>query len=151
MEAEKKPFDIATLAAADEAELEIIDADGQRTGWKLIFGGPGHPATIEIENANHAKMVARDNIKEKAQTNGRKWKGDGETPEEKAARLRQESIDYIVARLLRWELPEGSAPFPCTPENARSVLGNRSMGLVYDQANAFLIDDRSFFKRSPRS
>jgi len=141
-------FDIAALAAADEADCEIVDADGKKTGWVWTFAGPGHPATIAIDNEMNAYRLARDAAKEKAQANGRKWKGDGESPEETAERLREQSVNYIAARLLRWsDIEMAGAPYPCTKENARAILSNRAMGVVIDQANAFLIDERSFIKR----
>lgn len=145
-------FDIATLVAADEADCEIVDADGKKTGWVWTFAGPGHPATIAIDNEMNAQRIARDAAKEKAQANGRKWKGDGETPEEAAERMREQSIGYIAARLLRWsEIEMAGVPYPHTKENARAILSNRAMGAVLDQANAFLIDERSFTRRSATS
>jgi hypothetical protein len=144
---DSKPFDLSALASADEADLHILHADGRKTGWVWTFAGPGHPATIAIDNEQNARYVAREQAKERSQVNGRKWKGGDETPEE----LRERSINYIVARLLRWSdtVIEGK-PFPCTPENVRKILADRAFGLVYDQANGFLIDERSFTKRSPK-
>lgn len=148
MDTEKKPFDIAALAAADEAEMEIVDANGRKTGWVWTFAGPGHPATIAADNDQNARWLDREKAKEKAQVNGRKWKGSDETPDE----LRERSINYIVARLLRWsEMTMEGAAFPCTPENARKLLSDRRYGLVYDQANGFLIDEKSFTKRSAKT
>lgn len=145
METDKKPFDLAALAATDEADLDIRDGDGRKTGWTWTFAGPAHPATIAIDNEQNARYVAREQAKERATVNGRKWKGDGETPEE----LRERSIAYIAARLLRWsELPMNGKPFPCTPENVRTLLGDRRFGHVYDQANGFLIEEKSFTRRS---
>lgn len=147
MDTDKKPFDITALAAADEADLEILDGQGNPTGWVWTFAGPSHPATIEIDNVQNARYVAREREKERAQVNGRKWKGGDETADE----LRQRSIDYIVARLLRWsEIAMGGEPFPCTPDNARKVLADRKFGLLFEQANAFLIEDRSFTRRSAK-
>lgn len=147
MEAEKNPFDLSTLASADEADLEIVDADGRKTGWTWTFSGPGHPATIAIDNEQNARYVEREKAKERAQVNGRKWKGNDDSADE----LRARSIAYIVARLLRWtDMVMEGAPFPCTPDNARKLLADRRFGLVYDQANGFLIEERSFTKRSPK-
>lgn len=147
MELDKKPFDIASLAATDEADLEVLDGNGNKTGWIWTFTGPGHPATIEIDNEQNARYVAREQAKERAQVNGRKWKGDGESPEE----LRERSINYVVARLLRWsDMTMDGAAFPCTPDNARKILSDRRFVLVYDQANTFLLEEKSFTKRSPK-
>ncbi len=131
MDADKKPFDIAALAATDEAELEILDQ-----------------ATIAIDNEQNARFVQREKQKEQAQVNGRKWKGSDETPEE----LRERSIGYIVARLLRWsDTTMDGKPLPCTPDTARTLLADRRMGLLFDQANGFLLEEKSFTKRSART
>ena len=140
METERKPFDIAALAALDEADLEIIDGDGKKTGWIWTFSGPGHPATIAADNEQSARFIARETAKERAQVNGRKWKGDEESVEE----IRARAINYIVARLLRWS----GVDDPCTPDNARKLLADRRMGLLYDQANGFLLEEKSFTRRS---
>lgn len=148
METDKKPFDIAALAATDEADLPILDGDGRRTGWVWTLAGPGHPATIAIDNEQNARYVAREQAKEKSQANGRKWKGSDESPEE----LRERSINYLVARLLRWtDMTMDGAAFPCTPDNARKLLADRRFGLVYDQVNAFLVDEKSFTPRSAKN
>lgn len=144
----KKSFDISSLAASDEADLHILDADGNRTGWVWTFAGPNHPATISADNDVNARYVAREQAKERTIVNGRKWKGSDETPEE----LRQRSIDYVVARLLRWsEMTMEGKPFPYTAENARLILSDRKYATVYDQANGFLIEEKSFLKRSVKN
>ncbi len=145
---EKKSFDIGSLAAADEAELQILDGDGRKTGWTMTFAGPSHPVTVAIDNEQNAMYVAREQAKDRARTNGRKWKGDDDTPEE----LRERAINYIATRLLRWSpMTMDGADFPCTPENVRKLLADRRFGLVYDQANSFLIEEKSFTKRSPKA
>jgi len=147
MESEKKTLDLSALATTDEGDLHILFPDGTKTGWTWTFAGPSHPKTIEINNKQSARYIAREQAKERAVTNGRKWKGDEETAEEVFAR----SVDYITDRLLRWsDLEVDGAPFHCTPENARKVLSDRKYGLVLDQVNAFLGEEKSFTKRSPK-
>jgi hypothetical protein len=41
-------------------------------------------------------------------------------------------------------------PFPCTPDNARKILADPRYGLVFDQANEFLRDEKDFTKRSAK-
>lgn len=143
-----KPFDISALAARDEADLHILDGDGRQTGWIWTLTGPGHSTTIALDNEQNARYVAREQAKERSQVNGRKWKGSDETPEE----LRERSINYIVGRLLRWsDMLLDGAPHPCTPDNARKILADRRYGLVYDQVNGFLLEEKSFTKRSAKA
>ena len=148
METEKKkPFDIANLAAADEGEMHIVDGHDNKVGWTWTFAGPGHPATVAIDREQSARFIAREQAKERIRTNGKQWKGETETPED----LRQRTIDYIVARLLRWsEIELGGEPYPCTPDNARKILGDPRYGLVFEQANAFLRDEKDFTKGSAK-
>lgn len=141
-------FDISALAAIDESHLDIVDSTGSKTGWVLTFSGPGHPATIEADDRMAKRQLALQEEQEKARVNGRKWKGTGDTVDD----VRERNIDYIVARLLRWSdgMTVDGAPFPCTPENARKILADRRYLLVYEQANAFLLDEKSFTPRSPK-
>lgn len=148
MDTDKKPFDISNLAAADEGDLHVLDGEGNKTGWIWTFAGPGHPATITIDREQNARFISRERDKERAQVNGKKWKGTDETPDE----LRGRTIAYIVARLLRWtDIEMEGGAFPCTPENARKILSDRRYGLVFDQANEFLREEKDFTKRSAAS
>jgi hypothetical protein len=148
METEKKPLDLAALAAVDEAEMEILDGNGAKTGWRWTFSGPAHPITIKLDNEANTRAVERQKAITRAQVNGKKWGGDDETADD----IRDRNIRYIVTRLLRWsDMTMEGQPFPCTPENARMILSDRRFFLVYDQANAFLLEDKSFTKRSPKT
>jgi len=148
MDSTKKTFDIAALAAADEGDLHILDGNGNETGWVWTFAGPGHPATVAIDREQAARFLSREQLKERAQVNGKKWKGTDETPDE----LRERTVGYIVARLLRWSSIEmEGAEFPFSPDNARKILLDRRYGLVFDQANEFLREEKDFTKRSPKA
>lgn len=143
----KKPFDIAGLAAADEGELAILDGAGKPTGWVWTFAGPGHPTTVALDRESNSRFLQREQAKERAQVNNKKWKGDGETVEE----VRDRNVSYIVGRLLRWsDIQMEGKPFPCTPDNARSILSNPRFGLVFEQANEFLRDEKDFTKGSAK-
>lgn len=141
-------FEINSLAVAEEADMEVVDAEGNGTGWILTFAGPGHPATIEADRKQSQRFLNREAEKERSQVNGRKWKGDQPKVDERRA----EGIAYVVSRLLRWsEMTMNGEPFPFTPDNAAAVLGNPSMPMLFEQANAFLLADKSFSKRSAKS
>lgn len=147
METEKKGFDIAALAAADEGALSILDANGNATGWIWTFAGPGHPTTVALDRESSSRFLKREQDKEKVRVNGKKWAGDGDTVED----VRGRHIAYIVGRLLRWtDIQMEGAPFPCTPENARKILLDPRYGLVLDQANEFLRDEKDFTKGSAK-
>ncbi len=137
-------FDISNLAAGEEADMEVLDLDGNGTGWLWTFAGPGHPTTIEADRKQTQRFLNREAEKERAQVNGRKWKGEAVDPDQR----RSDSIAYVVSRMLRWsETTMGGQPYPFTHDNATAVLSDPSMPGLIEQANAFLLADRSFSKR----
>ncbi len=148
METEKKSFDINKLRAVEEADMEIVDADGAGTGWVWTFAGPGHPITVEADRRQAQRYLDREAEKERSQVNFRKWKGEAPKVDDRRA----DGIAYIVARLLRWnEQQLNGEAYPCTPENAKALLSDPNMGLLYEQANAFLMADKSFSRRSAKN
>ena len=140
-------FDLAALDAADEAVMEVI-ANGQPTGWRWTFAGPGHPRAVEQQNRIARAALAEGRAKEQAQVNGRKWKAPEKTPDEQRA----ENVEFVIERLLGWsEVTMGGEPFPFTPENARALLSDRKKPALLAQAVEFLLDDASFTVRSAKS
>lgn len=141
-------LNLADLTLPDEAGMEVTNKHGAATGWTWFFAGPGHPATIAADERQAKRLLAVMDEQERTRVNGRKWKGTGDTPED----IRERTIEYIAARLLRWTdgMTLDGQPFPCTPENARKMLSNPALG-IYEQANDFLRDERSFTKRSPQT
>jgi hypothetical protein len=139
-------LDLADFTLPGEAVLEIRKKNGERSGWRWRMAGPGHPATIAADDRQMKRFLDRSSEQERARVNGKKWKGDGETPEEMRAR----QVEYIVARVLGWneDMTMGGSPFPCTPENVRTILANQGSD-IYDQATEFLRDEQAFTKGSP--
>lgn len=148
METEKKKqFDVGAITAVKEAPLEILDLNGNGTGWIWTFAGPGHPITIEADRLSAQETLNREAEIERTQVNGRKWKGAAEKVDDRRAR----NIGYVVKRLLRWsDIEMNGEAFPCTPENATAVLSNPDMPTLYEQANTFLAADKSFSKGSAK-
>lgn len=128
-----------------ESQFNVKNKYGEPSNWVWTFAGPGHPATVAADERLAKRNFALQEEQEKARVNGRKWKGSGDSFEE----ARDRNIDYIIGRLLRWTQPEGSEPFPCTPENARQALLDPASD-IYADANSFLMDEKSFTPRSPK-
>lgn len=141
-------FSLDDFKLEDEGDLDLRNKFGQPSGWVWTFGGPGHPKTVAADERQTKRALALAEDQEKSRVNGRKWKGSGDSVEE----VRDRNIDYIVARLVRWNdgMTVDGEPFPCTPENARKVLLNPALG-VYEQVNSYLLDEKSFTPRSPKS
>ena len=140
-------FDIASLDAEDTADM-VVQANGRPTAWVWTFAGPGHEKAIALSNKLSRERLRRENEQEQARVNGRKWKGEEETPDELAKR----NADYIVDRLIGWsDVALGGEPYPFSQENARKLLLDPKKGALALQALEFLGDQRSFTKRSAKA
>lgn len=137
---------------ADSAVLHIVlPGTNKRTGWDVTFAGPGHPKTIALNNETSRKQLHRQEQIERAQVNGRKWKGDDKTPDEQ----RREFVEGLVARVISWtpvnfgdgpvEFNEGDAT---APKRAVDLLLKPKLGAYVAQFVDFLIDERTFMKDS---
>jgi hypothetical protein len=141
---EKPAFDLSSMDAIDEAEMEVY-ANGQPTGWKWRFAGPGHPKTVEQGNRLARERLRREREQEAAQVNGRKWKPDSETVDEALDR----NVRIVTDRLLGWTPVQMSGKdYPFTAENAKALLMDRRKSALLIQALEFLGDEKSFTPRS---
>lgn len=140
-------FSLDDFKLADESDLNLRNSAGQPSGWIWWFAGPGHPKTVAADERSAKRALAIADEQERTRVNGKKYKGSGETFED----VRDRNINYIIERLLRWSdgMTVDGQSFACTPENARAILLNPSLG-VYEQANGFLTDEKSFTPRSPK-
>ncbi|MEF2073482.1 branched-chain amino acid ABC transporter [Consotaella aegiceratis] len=140
-------FDLADLDASDEDEMEVY-SNGNQTGWKWRFAGPGHPKAIEQSNRLARERLQRERQQEQAQVNGRKWKAPEESPDEALER----NVRVVTDRLLGWSpITMGGEPYPYSPENARALLMDRRKSALLIQALEFLGDERSFTTRSEKA
>lgn len=141
----KTSLDFDAFEAADTGKMEVIDINGNLTGWFWEFAGPGHPKTEAVNNKFARQRLARQAQMESAQVNGRKWKADQELPEDVRAR----NIADMVERLIGWsDIEIGGKPFPFTPEAAKEFLSHPKRVGVLTQAMEFLANEKSFTPRS---
>ncbi len=140
-------FSLDDFKLEDESDLNLRNKFGQPSGWIWTFAGPGHPATIAADERNAKRTLAIQEEQEKARVNGRKWKGNGDTIED----ARDRNIDYIVSRVVRWTgAPTvGGDLLVYSPENVKKILLDPALG-VYEQANNYLLDEKSFTPRSSK-
>lgn len=139
-------FDLNDLEAIDQATMEIHSRDGKPTGWIWTIAGPGHPQAIELSNRLGKERLARAKAQEMAQVNGRKWKGDDESPDEAMRR----TAEMLVGRVLGWSpITMNGKDYPFTRDNAIALLMDPKRGdTLVSQLTDFLGDERSFMQRS---
>ncbi len=139
-------LDLADLDALDTAELEIRHpATGEPIGWRITFAGPGHPQTIAFNNRVHVRRQREALEKERAQINGRKWKGE----EKSLDAIRAENLAWVVDRIVDWtplKVNGKDVPFSC--ESAMRVFGDPRKEKLLLQCIEFLADEQTFFRRS---
>lgn len=149
METDKEVFDLSSLDAVDTADL-VIHAFGKPTPWIWTMSGPGHPQTIKQSDRQARESLAEEKRLKQAQGNGRKFKVEDITVEERRA----SNVNFIVERIVGWRMANGSPvvlngkPFPFSEENARLVLADRRKIDCYSQALEFLNADNAFMPRS---
>lgn len=147
METAKPALALDNLSTVDQAQMTVIFG-GQPLDWKWTFAGPGHEKTIAQNNRIARETIARDRVKEQAQTNGKKWIPPEVTPDERRA----DNVRYVLERLLGWTpVTMSGEDYPFSEENARKVLADPNKAWLYQQALEFLHGDNSFIARSATS
>jgi len=140
-------LDFDDFEAAETGTMEVLDARANPTGWTWEFAGPGHPKTEALNNRKARERLNKEKAIEQAQVNGRKWKAEEETPEERRAG----NIADVVARLVGWSPIEiGGKPFVFSAEAATEFLSHPKRIGVLLQAMEFLASEKAFTPRSSK-
>lgn len=139
-------FDIGEFDSIDEAQLVIRDPRSDApTTWVWTFYGPAHPKTVELANRISREQLKEAREKEAAQVNQRKWKPQGDTPEEVLDR----NISNVIARVKSWTpIRINGENLTFSPETTKTLLMDRKKGWLLQQIGDFLRDDASFTKAS---
>jgi hypothetical protein len=142
-------FDLDSLAAIDQAELEICSRDGTPTGWKWMIAGPGHPQSIALSDRVTKENFSRHKMQEMARVNGRKWRGEDES----ADRVLRNAAENLADRVLGWTpVKFNGQEYPFSRENVITLLMDPARGdTLVSQLTEFMSDERSFMKRSVKS
>lgn len=92
-------LDLTDTRPLDAVTIDImVPGTTKPTGWKVELAGPAHPQSVAIGEDVSQAMFDRNAAIEFAQVNGRKWKGDGETLEER----RRKNVTIVCRRILGW-------------------------------------------------
>lgn len=152
--------DLSASLPRDTGTLYIVvPGTNKRTGWEIVFAGPGHPKTVaQNEELSRASLDKAERI-EMAQVNNRKWKGDGK----QVSDVRKENVDWVLGRILSWtpvkfaQFHDGAPvelPADATQEQrklAADLLGQPYMNAYFIQMTEYLGDQASFIDASAKT
>ncbi len=133
----------------DTAELHVVKPGTNiRTGWVITLAGPGHPQTIALQNEGERERLHKAAEIERAQVNGRKWKGDDDQPEE----ARRKLVSRVTRRIVGWTPVDfGDGPVEFSHDNAVKLFIDPKKGSYFGQVVDFLTAERAFMKDSENS
>ncbi|NKC30202.1 hypothetical protein [Falsiroseomonas selenitidurans] len=142
-------LDIDSVETADVAILTIHHpATGAATTWKMQIAGPGHAATLALQNEVARERLREEKAQEQARANGRKWKATDLDPEEE----RLKSMRRVSRRIIGWsDVTLNGQAFPYSAENAFLVMSDPKRGWIAQQVMDFFGSDAAFIKSSART
>ena len=144
--------DLSALTPTDSALLEILAPGGKPTGWKIELAGPAHAKTVAVAEDAMRERLQKEKAIEFAQVNGRKYKVDDETPDERA----QRNVGRLVKRIIGWS-PDplfkqvGPEPISFSEENATKLLLRPDMSWVLSQIAEYVMSEMAFTQGSATS
>lgn len=148
MENEKTGVKISNARYSSTGVLEIRHKDTHElTGWKITLAGPSHPKTLEVRDRQTDRYLQREQEKEKAIVNRRKYKGGG--PDVHAVRLQH--AEDTAARILDWvpvDLDDGRGVIHFSEAAAIEMLLDPDLIWVANQIQDYFDDEKSFTKAS---
>ena len=142
-------FDLSAALPTDTAMIDIVYPGGQPTGWKIELAGPSHPKTIAVSDETAREQLQKEKAIEFAQVNGRKWKTDVETPDERADRV----VGRLVRRIVGWS-PDpvfrqvGPEPITFSDSAAKALFLRKDMAWALNQIAEYLTSETAFTQRS---
>lgn len=143
-------LDLSTAIPAESAVVEILyPGTSKPTGWKIEIAGPAHPKTIAMTNDAARERLNKERAIEFAQINGRKWKTDDETPEDRARR----NVTRLVGRIIGWS-PDPVfrnvqvEPIVFSEKAAVDLLLREDMGWVLSQIADYITSETAFTQAS---
>src|SRR5690242_702696 len=145
-------LDLSGSIPSDSAMLEIILPGGKPSGWKIELAGPAHPKTVAAADDVMRERLQKEKAIEFAQVNGRKYKVDEETPDDRARR----NVSRIVQRIIGWS-PDplfkhiDDKPIAFSEKAATDLLLRPDMGWVLSQIADYLMSETAFTNGSVQS
>ena len=157
MDALNIELDLSTALPADSGILEIrLPGSDKPTGWKIELAGPAHAKTIALGQDLARERLRKEAQAEAAQVNGRKYKPDLESVDERNLR----NVTRIVQRIVGWSMHGHAGPIfkQVSPEpiafsekTAVDLLMRPDMGWVLGQIADYLTSEAAFTQGSVQS
>jgi hypothetical protein len=139
--------DLSAGLPADTADLHILfPGTNKRTGWIITCAGPGHPQSIALADELAREQLQKSAAIERAQVNGRKWKGDDDADPEAE---RKKTVTQVCRRIVTWtpvDFGDGAISF--SHEAAVKLFMDPKKGAYFAQIVEFLVGERSFMTGS---
>lgn len=131
----------------ETADLHIVSqGTNKRTGWVITCAGPSHPQTIALMDEAERERLNKAAQIERAQVNGRKWKGDEDVDPQES---RRKTIRQIVSRIVTWTPVDfGTGPIEFSPKAAVELFMDPAKGAYFGQLVDFITAERAFMKDS---
>lgn len=145
----KKTVNLAGSLALDTMELNMcFPGTNQPTGWVLTLAGPGHPQTVELSDEMERKRLKKVADIERAQVNGRKYKGDEDLDPEES---RRQTVTSICRRIVDWTPVDfGEGPIEFSLDNAVDAFMDRRKAAYFGQLVDKLNEEKAFMKASAK-
>jgi len=142
-------FDPASVQVADVATMTVRHPkDDTETTWLIFLAGPGHQATLAMQNETARERMVIERDIEQARANGKKWKGRDVDPE--ADRLT--SLRRVSRRLVGWAgVGTAEQPFEWSPERAEALMTEPRFSWVASQVLEYFNTDAVFIVTSARA
>jgi hypothetical protein len=139
-------LDLSDLAPLSSFKLAILKpGTSLPTGWVIELAGPSHPHTLSVANDMTRENLERERAIETAQVNGRKWKGDQDSAEER----RRKNVTKLCRRIIGWS-PNPTFKFISPDPIAFSVPAAVDMfvrpelGSIFVQITDYFTSERAF-------
>lgn len=143
-------LDLSAAIPTDTAVIDIFYPGTSRpTGWRIELAGPSHPRTVAVGDEAARESLQKEKAIEFAQVNGRKWKTDAETPDERAERI----VGRLVRRIVSWSpdptFPQiGPNPIAFSESAATTLFLRKDMAWALNQIAEYLTSETAFTRRS---
>lgn len=143
-------LDLSALTPLASYQLAILKpGTTEPTGWVIELAGPSHPQTIAVANDMGQENLDKEKAIEFAQVNGRKWKTEAETPDDR----RRKNVTKLCRRIIGWS-PDPTFKFVSPDPIAFSVPAavdlfvRPELGGFFVQVTDYFTGERAFMPPS---